>query len=427
MRSWKLMFVLVLLGVLTFVSLNASLNLANDKVKLVWAEWWDPEWGEDTIQWIISTFEAEHPGVEVEPFFVPHNQYSDKLLTLCQAGDCPDIMGMEVTWLDAFDRLGVLTDLTPLAASASDEFQSQYNPAWFIHYRGKASMAYLYTNSYGIIYNVKMLKEAGLEPPTDWEELREVLTALYDPEAHKWGIALPFAMKSSPHFMLYDFWTRLIQAGGQMVDENGLARFDSPAGVRTLKYWKSLLDEHLVYPGTVEGALATGEKEFRELFAAEQVAMILSGPFEKGVIHELNPDIQMAFTPPFKDCTGGYLLTGSGIAISSQTEHPDLAWAFFEHLVSSEVAAKLLEKTGNAWANTAALSAPELADDPMFGPYAKMLSSPASRSWIPLPSLGNLCDIILMHAQEYFLGRKSAQQALDEAGEEWNAVVTGGD
>ena len=228
-------------------------------------------------------------------------------------------------------------------------------------------------------------------------------------------------MKSAAHFTLYDFWTRLIQAGGRMNDDNGLARFNSPAGVRTLEYWKSLLDEHLVYPGTVEGALATGEKEFRELLAAEQVAMILSGPFEKGVARESNPDIQLAFTPPFQDRTGGYLLTGSGIAISSQTKQPELAWEFFEHLVSYKVAMKMIPDL--AWANTKALAAPELADDPMLGPYSKMVSNPDSQSWSALPSLGELTGVIMAHAQEYFLGRKSAKQALDEAAEEWNAIV----
>jgi ABC-type glycerol-3-phosphate transport system substrate-binding protein len=29
----------------------------------------------------------------------------------------------------------------------------------------------------------------------------------------------------------------------------------------------------------------------------------------------------------------------------------------------------------------------------------------------------------MAHSQEYFLGRKSAKQALDEAAEEWNAIV----
>jgi multiple sugar transport system substrate-binding protein len=394
-----------------------------EKEKLVWAEWWDPEWGEDTVEWIISSFEDKNPGVEVEPLFIPHDQFSDELLTQCQAGDCPDIMGMEVMWSDAFDRLGLLADMEQLSASASNDFTDQYNPAWFVKYKGKSLMAYLYTNSYGVIYNVDLLKKAGLEPPTDWEELRQVLRRLYKPNEKKWGIALPFAMKSSCHFMLYDFWTRLIQAGGQMVDDTGMARFNSPAGVRNLEYWKSLLEESLVYPGTVEGALATGEKEFRELLAAEQVAMILSGPFEKGVARERNPNIQLAFTPPFKDRTGGYLLTGSGIAISSKTKNPELAWKFFEHLVSYEVAMKMIKEFSQAWANTAALSSPELADDPILGPYARMVSNPDSQSWIALPALGDLCSVIMARSQEYFLGRKTAQQALDDAAKEWNAIV----
>jgi len=399
---------------------------ASADTQLVWAEWWTPEWGEDVIDWIVSTFEAEHPGVTVEPFFIPHGQYNDELLTLCQAGDCPDVMGMEVTWAEAFDRLGVLADLQPWVADASDAFTAEFNPGWLVYWDGRPIMAYLYTNSYGVIINEDMFSDRGLEPPTDWEELREVLREFKDPSSGQWGIALPFSTNSACHFMLYDFWTRLVQAGGHMTDENGLARFDSPAGVRTLEYYKSLLEEGLVYPGTTTGALAIGESEFRELFAAEQVAMILSGPFEKSVAEERNPDIQVAFAPPFSDCTGGHLVTGSGVAVSAQAENPELAWAFVEHLVSFEVAAKMIGERSLAWANTRALASPALQDDPMLGPMSAMVSNPASQSWTVLPGLGELCGIIMEHAQDFFLGNVSAQQALDEAAEEWNAVVTGG-
>ncbi len=60
----------------------------------------------------------------------------------------------------------------------------------------------------------------------------------------------------------------------------------------------------------------------------------------------------------------------------------------------------------------------------MLGSYSKMVSNPASMTWIALPSLGDLCNVIMAKAQEYFLGLKSAQQVLDEAAEEWNATVT---
>jgi len=88
-----------------------------------------------------------------------------------------------------------------------------------------------------------------------------------------------------------------------------------------------------------------------------------------------------------------------------------------------QVATKMIRDFSMTWANTAALSAPELADDPMLGQYSKMVSNPDSQSWIALPSLGDLCGVIMVNAQEYFLGRTSAKQALDKAAEEWNAIV----
>ncbi len=90
-----------------FFLIPAVLSAEGKKKKLVWARWWDPEWGEDTVEWIVNSFEEKNPGVEVEPLFIPHDQFSDELLTQCQAGDCPDIMGMEVMWSDAVRSAGL--------------------------------------------------------------------------------------------------------------------------------------------------------------------------------------------------------------------------------------------------------------------------------------------------------------------------------
>ena len=279
----------LLLTLSLVVGISVTLGLAQEKVKLTWSEWWDQEWGEETIDWIISSFEREHPNVEVETVFAPHAQYMDKLLTLCQAGEAPDVMAMEVYWAANFDKLGVFEDLDPLISKAEPKFASRHNPGWDSWWKGRLIMTYLYTMSYGIYHNVRMFGEKGIEPPTDWEQLRVALRKFQSPEKHRWGIAVPFAMKGAAHFTLYNFWTRLVQAGGRMTDEEGLAVFNSDAGLRTLKYWGGLLDEGLIYPGTVEGALAIGEKEFVELFSSEQVPMLLTGPFVKGraIPHEI--------------------------------------------------------------------------------------------------------------------------------------------
>ncbi len=413
------------LAVSLFLSLCISLGFAQEKMKLTWGEWWDQEWGKETIDWITSSFEKEYPNVEVETVFAPHAQYMDKLLTLSQAGEAPDVMGMEVTWAANFDKLGVFEDLDPLISKADLEFTSSHNPAWDSWWKGRLIMTYLYTMSYGIYYNVQMFEEKGIEPPTDWEELRVALRKFHSPEKHQWGIALPVAMKSSAHFTLYNFWTRLIQARGRMTDEQGLACFNSDAGVRALEYWGSLLAEGLVYPGTVPGALAIGEKEMIELFSAEQVPMQLTGPFLKGQATERNPEMEdnIALTPPFEDVTSGYLITGSGASLSSQSEHPELAWKFLKHLLSDEVAQKMVKERSLFWANTKALESPSIKEDPVLRYLPRMIGDPASQPWSVLPQLGDLCNSLMENAQEYFLGKEDAKTALDDAVEYWNKVI----
>ena len=422
-------YLLKSIGMVLIISLALSfcvgLGFAQQKVKLTWSEWWDQEWGKETIDWIISSFEEEHPNVEVETVFVPHAQYMDKLLTLCQAGEVPDVMSMEVTWAANFDKLGVFKDLNPLISKADEEFKSRHNPGWDSWWRERLIMTYLYTMSYGVYYNMRMFEEKGIEPPTNWEDFRIALKKFHEPEKHQWGIAIPCAMKSSAHFTLYNFWTRLIQAGGRMTDEEGLACFNSDAGVKALTYWGDLLAEGLVYPGTVGGALSIGEKEMIELFSAEQVPMQLTGPFLKTQAIERDPEMEgnIALTPPFKDVTSGYLITGSGVSLSSQSEHPELAWEFIKHLLSDKVASKMVKEKSLFWANTEALKSPSIKKDSTLRYLPEMIGDPASQPWSVLPQLGDLCNSLMKNAQEYFLGKKDAQTALDDAVDYWNKVI----
>jgi len=415
----------LLLTLSLVVGISVTLGLAQEKLKITWSEWWDQEWGEETIDWIISSFEKKYPNVEVQTVFAPHAQYMDKLLTLCQAKEAPDVMSMEVTWAANFDKLGVFEDLDPLISKAGPDFTSRHNPAWDSWWKGRLIMTYLYTMSYGIYYNVRMFEEKGIEPLTDWEELTDALRKFRSPEKHQWGIALPVAMKSSAHFTLYNFWTRLIQGGGRMTDEEGLANFNSHAGVRSLEYWGDLLTEGLVYPGTVSGALAIGEKEMVEVFSAEQVPMQLTGPWIKGQCVERNPEMEghIALSPPFKDVTSGYLITGSGVSLSSQSDHPEFAWEFIKHLLSDEVAFKMVEEKSQFWANTKALESPSIKEDPVLRYLPAMIGHPDSQPWSVLPQLGDLCNSLMENAQEYFVGKEDAQTALDDAVAYWNKVI----
>lgn len=421
---WKLFLkgVELVLVLSLALSLCSMVGFTQEKVKLTWSEWWDHEWGADTIKWIISSFEQKHPNVEIESIYAPIANYESKVLTLAQAGEVPDIMGMEFLYAAGLSKLGIFRDLKPLF-DADPELRSHYNPAWHLWWKGRMVMTFLHLISYHVAYNPKMFAEKGIEPPTDWEELRTTLRKFHDPKKRKYGIGLFLSTKATSQYNLVHFWARLIQAGGRMVDDKGFARFNSPAGVRTLEYLKSLLDEGLIYPGTVRGALAMGEKEVLELFSAEQIPMNWTGPYIVAQAHERNPELQIAYCPPFRDVTGGYIASGSGIALSSQSQHPELAWEFFKHLLSTEIALKMVKEKSLCWANTVALESPVLKRDPVLRYIPALVTDPDSQPAGILPKFMELFSVTLRYSQKYFLGQVDVRTALRLAEEEWNKIV----
>ena len=407
-----------LLLVLILILSLCSIGFTQEKVKLTWSEWWDEEWGVENVDWIISSFEEKHPNVEIVKLYTPYTAYYDKLMTLCVAGEAPDVMAMEVLWAVAFDKLGVLEDLDPLLVKDRD-FRAKFSDSSLLQWKGKTRLIFLYAMSYHFVYNVKMFEEKGIEPPTDWEELKDVLRTLREPEKGRYGLALQLSLTEPSHPVLRLFYTPLIQFGGRLLDEDGWAVFNSDAGIKVLEYWKSLIDEDLVYPDS----LGMTEPSMYEMMAGETLPMFLIGPWVQSVCRLRNPEIQLAYCPPFKDVTTGYVAVGSGIGLSAVSEHKDMAWEFMKHLWSDEVALKMTKVISIPWATRTAFEAPFIEEDPILRYQPAMIGDPASQPLPILPEANDLFRVLAENMQAYFLGEKDARTALDDAAEYWNKVI----
>ena len=414
-QRWCLRSMSVVLALTLLLGVGLQTSFAEEKIKLVWSEWWDNEWGVENVDWIISSFEEKHPNVEVEKIHTPWPQMFDKLMTLCQSGETPDVMGMEAEWVPAFDRLGVVDNLGTWLEK-DPEFRAKFSESSLIPWKGNTKLIWLYAMSYHFAYNVKLFEEKGLEPPTNWQELKEVLKAFRDPDQGRYGLALQFSLTVPSHLALRLFYTPLIQFGGRVLDDEGNAVFNSEAGVRVLEYWKSLIDEDLVYPDP----LGTTEMAMYEMMAGDILPLYLTGPWILSVTRESNPDIQIAYCPPFEDVTSGFVASGSGIALSSKSKHPEMAWEFMKHLWSDEVALRMTEVTSIPWATKAAFEAPFIKDNPILRFQPAMITDPASLPKPVLPEANDLYRALGENIQAYFLGQKDAKTALDDAAAYWN-------
>ncbi len=396
----------------------APAETKKEKVTITFLGWWDDEYGKDTMQKIADMFMEKHPDVQVKMLNSPHSAFEDKLLAMSQAGETPDVMGMEFNWVPRFDKMGILANLEPLIEKEGDYWKERYNPGWTGYYGGRAVIQWLYAMSYGPVYNVGKFEELGINVPTDWNELEETL-AQYKKATGKYGMAIPLAKDSFAHFLLYSYFTRLIQAGGALLDKEGKAVFNSEAGVRALQYWKNLADKDLLYPD----ALSLSDPMTIELLTSEEIGMLMIGPFIGPIARQRNPDLKLSYTPPFEDATGGFVSSGSGASLSKNSRNPGIAWEFFKHLISDEVALMMTEEVKTPWANKKAFSSPVYDEDPLLKQIPVMLSRPGGQPLPFVPELGDLINSFGENVQAYWMGQKTAKDALDDAADHWNEVI----
>ncbi len=183
----------VSVGALSACGSNSS-GSSSDAVELTVMAWADAGQAERYEQ-EFATFTEKNPDIAVSLEWMDVGSYQDKLNTLFAAGDPPDVMFMVGRWLGEYATRGVLADL-----SASDQLdfstmnsglllQGQYQGAQYAVPTGSTAIA--------MIYNTRIVADAGLELPDDrtwtWADYAEFNAQIYDATGvHGAGFYVPW-------------------------------------------------------------------------------------------------------------------------------------------------------------------------------------------------------------------------------------------
>ena len=109
----------------------------------------------------------------------------------------------------------------------------------------------------------------------------------------------------------WQFWPHLWQEGGEILDDDGTAAFDSDAGVRALTLLRDMaIDDKSIY-------LDQTDTKFAQLFASDRIGMMTSGPWQLCDLNVAGTQYGVVQLPG----TDGDHQTVSG---------PDI-WALFDH------------------------------------------------------------------------------------------------
>ncbi|MDD1779781.1 ABC transporter substrate-binding protein [Enterovibrio sp. ZSDZ35] len=206
------------------------------------------------VDGMVDDFEAQNPDIKVNAIY--SGNYDDTRVRALSALNSGEPAQLAVMFsIDVYDLIE-----QDLISPFDDQLKGEADQAWLNDFypalmengqaEGKTWGIPFQRSTIVAYYNKDMFRAAGLDPekpPKTWDELVEVSKKLTNDDTY--GIMIPST--GYPYWM---FQALAIQNGKKLMSDDGLTTyFNDKDVVDTLKFWKSLSEEHGVMPkGTVE-------------------------------------------------------------------------------------------------------------------------------------------------------------------------------
>lgn len=299
---------------------------------------------------LVTQWNAENPDVQVRVQPLPAGRSTEEvLLAAIVAKATPDVSSnVSSALLSRLVRAKGVVRLDNRVATAA-RLNERATPAMLASLRLPDGGIYAFpwkTNPEMLMYNVDLLKEAGVAPPRTFSELLDVCRKLTrdkdgDGRLDRW--AFWATLKTTWFERFYDFYPLyLASSGGRTLVKDGKVVFENEAAVAALD---------LLRRGFAEGVLPRSNFALgRDPFMDGTVAMKIIGPWflkeldllkVKGLHFDVTPVPAADGTDP-KDAYAFADLRS--IAVFSTTKYPDAAARFVAFLTSPAADQMLIEE-----------------------------------------------------------------------------------
>ena len=368
---------------------------------------------------LIANFEAENPGVTIRWVDVPWSDMQSKILTAVSAKTAPDVVNLNpdfASQLASRNAWLTLDDVVPEAV------RQQYLPKiWQASTLNGSSFGFpWYLTTSVTIYNTDLLSQAGIsQPPTTFEELASVARQVKE-RTGKYAFFTTFVPEDSAEAL-----QSFVQMGAELVDDQGNAAFNTPAGKAVFQYWTDLYQQGLL-PREV---LTQGHRRAIELYQAGETAILSSGPQFLNAIATNAPAIAQvsAAAPQITGQTGAKNVAVMNLVIPRDTDQPEAAVNFALY-VTNDANQLAFAKAANVLPSTvAALADPYFTDLPAdASPVENARAVSAGQmvdAQVLIPAMEDVKDlqkIVYDNLQAAMLGQKTVDQAIADAEQEWN-------
>ena len=276
-------------------------------------------------------------------------EYDQKLLTRIAGGNSPDIM-MFAEQIHAYSARGQLLALDPFIEESGLNLEERFSPESIDLYRRDGQLYAMPDRSGAMVlyYNKDIFDAAGVAYPSadwTWDDLlsaaQKMTVRNESGNATQWGFAV---VDWWPHWMTF-----MYQNGGSVLDAEGRPMVDSEANVEAIQFFNDLVFEHRVAPSPEDYA-NLGVTSPDTLFAQGTLAMDITGFWNIDALKSVAA-FAWDIVPMFGEVQNATSPFFSGLAISSDSEHPAEAFAVISCLTDAPAQERIAANAEDAPAN----------------------------------------------------------------------------
>jgi len=401
-------------------ALTSGVALAQKPVEITFWTWYLSPKFDAYIKDTIAAFEKANPGIKVKWFDKQDSMVQD-FIASANLGNAPDVINLNIDETAKAAQNGFIVPVDTLVSKAS--LTSMYYPNALKNFtvNGKpyGFPWYGWLNEGVLVYNPDLLKKAGItRAPRTMSELMTFSKTIKD-KTGAYGWVPAFKDPNTASFLGYFF-----SEGLPIYDKNGKAAFNTPAHAALLQKYVDF------YKGGYVPQDALRREAFQvatELFAQGKVAMIIGGPQALNRIKDNNPTLYAKTEVTEAPLGSAGVKTGGGmdLVVTTHSMHKKEAAKFAAFMTNNANQMAFAKIVPIVPTTRAAQSDPFFrikSDDPIA--RATSLVGAGGRFINPGYTAPKNSDDLYanfnFNIEAAVLGRKTPQQALNDAAEFWN-------
>jgi multiple sugar transport system substrate-binding protein len=386
--------VVVLIGALVVAAAATARSVqSSGPTKLtVWVGW---SAGHELIEFkkLAKEYEKLHPEVKLN---VVGGIDDNKIVAAIRSGTAPDVASSFNSYnVGNYCGSGGWVDLAPfLKQDNIDASMFPAAPRYYTQYQGKRCALPLLADDYGLYYNKKLFKAAGItHPPRTMSELAadakkltvrdksgKITVAGFDPVVGFY--------ENTPDRWIQHF-------GGTWLDAKGNSAIGTdPAWAKWGTWMKSLVDWYGYNNLVRYQAQSIDEWTPSHAFETGKLAMNFDGEWRVAFIKNEHPELDYGTAPmPADDAHpelyGSGYINGTIIGMPKGGKNQDKSWALVKWLTTNNHAlATFSNAIRNVPTTTASLTSKEIVPDTHFATFLKIFAHPKSGT-SPITAAGN--------------------------------------